>query len=301
MRVIFLLLNIALCYSAFSQSTSKKITGTVTNEKNEKLDGTIILLYANDSTFLGNGLILDGICEFEYSNTSPILAKITIIGYQDTSFLLTATQDKVFDFGAVVLKSKFNTLAEIEILGRTETFETSSNGVIKVNVNNTILASSSSGSSRARQRNSREARASRFSVAQAPPGACARCGRGCARWAVRSEEKLLRHHVGAEQHGAHDHIGCQMTRTVVQADAHAEGAEPHRHRGHHHAGGNGQTRARQCQAGRWRRAHAGVRQSQGAPGRNLPLQHRARQLVIDDLDRLAGREPQLGVVGGGCR
>lgn len=128
----------------FSQNTYS-IHATVTDRNDSLIFGNIIALSVVDSTIIKGTYYLDGKAELTEINQSKILIKLTSFGYKDTIiYVNNVNNNKTYFLGEIILESTSLELDGVTITARIPLFEPSKEGGLKVNVQKTMLATSSS-------------------------------------------------------------------------------------------------------------------------------------------------------------
>jgi hypothetical protein len=146
MKKIFTIIALLTWFNNnYAQSLTYSIQAEVKDSKGDLLFGNIIALSHTDSTLIKGNYFVDGKAMLSGIEQKEILLKITSIGYVDTLFVVNNAENaKSLDLGVIVLQERTLELGGVEIVGSIPLFEPSDNGGLMVNVQNTILESSTS-------------------------------------------------------------------------------------------------------------------------------------------------------------
>ncbi|MBT1706491.1 outer membrane beta-barrel family protein [Chryseosolibacter indicus] len=137
-----LLFFFLLTVTAARSQNSYTVTGNVTSRDGTALMGNAIALSPRDSSVLQGVSFLEG--NFELKDLPyEVIIKLTSIQFADTVFSIQFAASKRIDLGKLKVKDHLQ-LNEIEITGELPLFATRADGVVQVNVANTVLANSSS-------------------------------------------------------------------------------------------------------------------------------------------------------------
>ena len=148
MRKTYLLALIFLfSYSSILAQTNNpySITAQVVDEKDSLIMGNILILNYQDTTLLTGAYFLEGNPLVEGITQSPVLVKLTSMGYAD--ILLVVKNDEHtsrIDLGKVMMRTTDAYLGEITVTAHVPLFEPSPDGSTRVNVQNTMLVASGS-------------------------------------------------------------------------------------------------------------------------------------------------------------
>lgn len=139
-----LLLLFFLLISTVVQSQNMyTVTGHVTDRNGSPLMGNALALSLGDSSLLQVVSFLEGNFELKDIHHAEIIIKLTSIQFADTVFSVRFKDNTHINLGTIKVKDHLQ-LNEIEITGELPLFTTKGDGVVQVNVANTVLASSSS-------------------------------------------------------------------------------------------------------------------------------------------------------------
>ncbi|NQY67911.1 MAG: hypothetical protein HRT72_09355, partial [Flavobacteriales bacterium] len=141
-RTFILITGLLLSTFAYSQVTSYSIKGTVNNDHGKPLEmGNVIILSKADSSLIKGDFFMDGSFEIKDITSKGVLLKITSLGFDDIIKSIDNTEEKsTVSVPTITLKVN-NTLEEIEISAKVQTFERRAGKTI-VNVANTVMAES---------------------------------------------------------------------------------------------------------------------------------------------------------------
>lgn len=140
-RLLFMVL-VLLSVASHAQDLHR-IRGKVTNRDGEPQMGNVVALSVKDSSFLKGNSFLDGDFELSGLNAKEVLVKLTSLQFQDTLFYVIFT-DQPTDLGVIVVNDQSQLLDEVEIVGSAPLFYARPDGVMEINVANTVLATSNS-------------------------------------------------------------------------------------------------------------------------------------------------------------
>ena len=121
-----------------------RISGKVINRDGEPLMGNIVALSVKDSSFLKGDSFLEGNFELSELTEKEVLVKLTSLQFKDTIFHVVFIEKESIDLGVIVVNDRFQMLDEVEIVGSAPLFNARPDGVMEINVANTVLATSSS-------------------------------------------------------------------------------------------------------------------------------------------------------------
>ncbi|KAG1647363.1 hypothetical protein GQR58_030660 [Nymphon striatum] len=140
LKFLFIGLSLLPIFSLAQQIES--ITGKIVNAENKALLGNALVISQTDSTIIKGTSFFDGDFELLNINQEIVLLKFTSLEFQDT--FLTVNYDGTADInlGSIVVNQAENELDEVVVVGNIPLFETKSDGSMQVNVENTILATS---------------------------------------------------------------------------------------------------------------------------------------------------------------
>jgi hypothetical protein len=141
-RLLFLML--AVLPVASQAQDFHRISGKVINRDGEPLMGNVVALSVKDSSFLKGDSFLEGVFELSELNTKEVLVKLTSLQFKDTLFHVAFTENTSVDLGVIVVNDRLQILDEVEIVGSPPLFNARPDGVMEINVANTVLATSNS-------------------------------------------------------------------------------------------------------------------------------------------------------------
>jgi hypothetical protein len=128
-----------LCFA----QTGFRITGYVENPNHEKLMGNAMALSVQDSAFLIGSGFLEGNFELTGLPATDVLLKLTSVQFGDTVMLVRFQGEQQIDLGTITIRHLINTLHEVEVVASRPQVAFRPDGVLEVQVSNTILAGSS--------------------------------------------------------------------------------------------------------------------------------------------------------------
>jgi hypothetical protein len=128
---------------AFTQN-ELLISGVVVDEKSEPLLGNVLLISASDSSLVKGEYFESGKFTIQHSNEIPVLLKVRSSGFRDTVLIIPDGQTQNIDLGQISMTSVVQGMDEVKVVGKLPLFETTTDGGLKVNVQNTMLAASTS-------------------------------------------------------------------------------------------------------------------------------------------------------------
>jgi hypothetical protein len=121
-----------------------RITGKVTNRDGEPQMGNVVALSVKDSSFLKGNSFLEGVFDLSGLEAKEVLVKLTSLQFKDTLFQVVFAGKQAIDLGVIVVNDRSQMLGEVEIVGSAPLFNARPDGVMEVNVANTVLATSNS-------------------------------------------------------------------------------------------------------------------------------------------------------------
>ncbi|NOQ70385.1 MAG: outer membrane beta-barrel protein [Crocinitomix sp.] len=143
MKLVILLLSILLCNFLFAQEETFNLKVKIIGQDNVALSGNLLALSARDSSIIKGTYFIESDAELAGLSQNEFLVKITSLGYQDTIFKASNSQkEEVLDLGTIQLLLHENNLNTVSVIGKLPLFEPTPEGAVKVNVQNTMLASS---------------------------------------------------------------------------------------------------------------------------------------------------------------
>lgn len=130
--------------SSYSQNPYR-IQADVIDAENDSLFGNALLLSPIDSSLITGTYFTSGHFAFEGVQESEVLLKITSLGQVDSIISITNMPHRdLVDLGTIQMRMEDIEMGEVTITGRVPLFEPTTDGAVKVNVQNTMLASSTS-------------------------------------------------------------------------------------------------------------------------------------------------------------
>lgn len=142
--VIAAILLFCLGVNDLSAQTIKSISGKVVNTRNEPLMGNVLLLSAKDSTLVRAINFIEGTIKLTEVNRVEVLVKLTSLLFADTLIKVSYKGDVDVDLGTLIIGETSNQLREVVVKSQAPLTKLSANGNMEVNVENTVLAGSSS-------------------------------------------------------------------------------------------------------------------------------------------------------------
>lgn len=143
LKCIGLVLCLHLSVLANGQSIAS-ISGNVINSKNEVMLGNALLLSLQDSTILKGTSFFEGRFELVDINEQKVLLKLTSLEFQDFFRVIEYDGKPVVNLGDLVVTEVTQQLDEVVLVSNIPPFKTKSDGTVQVNVENTVLATSTS-------------------------------------------------------------------------------------------------------------------------------------------------------------
>jgi hypothetical protein len=141
-RLLFLVLAV-LSLSSYAQDLHR-ISGRVVDRDGEPQMGNVVALSVKDSSFLKGNSFLEGDFELSDLNAKEVLLKLTSLQFQDTLFHVVLAEKQPINLGVIVVNDRSQMLDEVEITGSAPLFYARPDGVMEINVANTVLATSNS-------------------------------------------------------------------------------------------------------------------------------------------------------------
>jgi hypothetical protein len=140
--LIILLLTL---FSAHAYTQDRHtITGRVASPTGELQMGNALALSVRDSSLLQGVSFLEGNFTLADLPQREVLLKLTSIQFGDTIMYVSLAGRSRVDLGTLIVRDNPELLGEVEITGDAPLFTTRPDGVLQVNVANTVLATSSS-------------------------------------------------------------------------------------------------------------------------------------------------------------
>lgn len=140
--LIFFLLTLVSAH-AYTQDRHT-LTGRVTSPTGELQMGNALALSVRDSSLLQGVSFLEGNFILADLPQHEVLLKLTSIQFGDTILYVSLAGRPRVELGTLVVHDNPELLGEVEITGDVPLFTTRADGVLQVNVANTVLATSSS-------------------------------------------------------------------------------------------------------------------------------------------------------------
>ncbi|WP_426483722.1 TonB-dependent receptor domain-containing protein [Flavobacterium sp. 2] len=144
-----ILVSIYVCFFLFNSVASKaqsiqKISGKVVNRNNELMMGNASVLSVRDSVIIKQQDFLDGVFQLSDINQNEIILKLTSAEFADQFLRIKFSNSSNIDLGSIIVSENNNQLNEVVVKSQPSLFKYGANGNIDVNVNGTVLATSSS-------------------------------------------------------------------------------------------------------------------------------------------------------------
>ncbi|WP_264553257.1 TonB-dependent receptor domain-containing protein [Flavobacterium sp. N2038] len=145
----FLILIVVYIYCFFLNVTRsnaqsiQRISGKVVNSNNELMMGAASILYIQDSTIIKHQNFLDGVFQLSDINQKEIILKLTSEEFEDRYLNVKYEGKEDLDLGSISI-TEHQKLNEVVIKSQPSLLKYGANGNIDVNVNGTVLATSSS-------------------------------------------------------------------------------------------------------------------------------------------------------------
>jgi outer membrane receptor protein involved in Fe transport len=138
------LLTIVFVSGVLMSHAQHSVKGRVENLAGEPLMGNAVVFSTADSGFVKGTSFLEG--DFEVSGLTAVEAwvKLSSIEFSDTTIHVVFGGHELIDIGTIVVNNRVQLLAEVEVTATREMFQARPDGVMQVNVANTVLATSSS-------------------------------------------------------------------------------------------------------------------------------------------------------------
>ncbi|MBL3654518.1 outer membrane beta-barrel family protein [Fulvivirga sediminis] len=138
--VLFCIQLVNICYAQQIHSIKAKVV----NSDNEPMMGNAIILNVKDSSMITGTSYMDGDFEIYHLNERALLLKLQSLEFQDKYMFIEYEADTAIDLGYIVVSQEGSMLDEVVVRSSIPLFETTVEGATKVNVANTILATSTS-------------------------------------------------------------------------------------------------------------------------------------------------------------
>lgn len=140
----FLFWALAVLPIASQAQVLNKVSGRVVSQEGEPLMGNVVALSVKDSSFVKGNSFIAGDFELLELDAKEVLVKLTSLQFKDTLIRVSFTERASVDLGVIVANDGAQELEAVEIVGSLPLFNTRSDGVLQVNVANTVLATSNS-------------------------------------------------------------------------------------------------------------------------------------------------------------
>ena len=120
------------------------VSGKVVSRSGEVLLGNVVALSVTDSSFVKGNSFLEGDFELAGLDRREVLLKLTSLQFKDTLFRVVFNEKQSVQLGVIVVNDGMRVLDAVEIVGDVPLFNARPDGVLQVNVANTVLATSNS-------------------------------------------------------------------------------------------------------------------------------------------------------------
>ncbi len=120
------------------------VSGRVVSRSGEVLMGNVVALSVTDSSFVKGNSFLEGDFELAGLDRREVLLKLTSLQFKDTLFRVVFNEKQSVQLGVIVVNDGMRVLDAVEIVGDVPLFNARPDGVLQVNVANTVLATSNS-------------------------------------------------------------------------------------------------------------------------------------------------------------
>ncbi|MBS7256431.1 TonB-dependent receptor domain-containing protein [Flavobacterium branchiicola] len=134
------LLNVTQSNAQFIQ----KVSGKVVNSNHQLMMGTASVLTIKDSILIKHQDFLDGVFQITGINEREVLVKLTSGEFADQYLRVSYDGNENVDLGSIIVKENQNQLTEVVVKSQPSLMKYGANGNLEVNVNGTVLATSSS-------------------------------------------------------------------------------------------------------------------------------------------------------------
>lgn len=141
--IIFITIICLATFQTFGQSI-RSISGRVLLSNNDTFVGNVIALSTQDSSFIRGVSFLDTTFVLNDINRAEVLLKITSLLITDTLIKVSYYGQPDIDLGQIYVREKVTELAEVTVQAELPLVNYSENGLVEVNVANTVLSASSS-------------------------------------------------------------------------------------------------------------------------------------------------------------
>ncbi|WP_035653348.1 TonB-dependent receptor domain-containing protein [Flavobacterium sp. ASV13] len=144
-----ILVSIYVCFFLFNSVASnaqsiQKISGKVVNRNNELMMGNASVFSVRDSVIIKQQDFLDGVFQLSDINQNEIILKLTSVEFADQFLSIKFSNSSNIDLGSIIVSENNNQLNEVVVKSNPSLLKYGANGNIDVNVNGTVLATSSS-------------------------------------------------------------------------------------------------------------------------------------------------------------
>lgn len=140
----FLFWTLAVLPLVSQAQVLNKVSGRVVSREGEPLMGNVVALSVKDSSFIKGNSFIEGDFELLELSAKEVLVKLTSLQFKDTLFRVSFAEKASADLGVIVVNDGAQELEAVEIEGSVPLFNTRPDGVLQVNVANTVLATSNS-------------------------------------------------------------------------------------------------------------------------------------------------------------
>jgi len=148
MRFLILIFVYIYCFlfnvTQSNAQSIQTISGRVVNSNNELMMGTASIVSVKDSTIIKHQDFLDGVFQISDINQKEVLVKLTSAEFADRYLNVNFSGTENIDLGAIPVKENHNQLSEVVVKSQPSLLKYGANGNLDVNVNGTVLATSSS-------------------------------------------------------------------------------------------------------------------------------------------------------------
>ncbi|GAA4114810.1 outer membrane beta-barrel family protein [Aquimarina addita] len=143
--VKFIITVFLLIISQVSHGQSiHSISGRIINHQNDLLPGNALIISSKDSTITKGTSFFEGTFKLSNLKQEQLLLKLTSMGYKDTLINISYKGIPDIDLGTINMEVSSDQLEEVILISNTPLYKTKTDGTIKVNVENTVLATSNS-------------------------------------------------------------------------------------------------------------------------------------------------------------
>ena len=134
--------SVLCAFCSFSQT---EITGVAQDEVDSLLLGNVLLLSPSDSSLIRGAHFDFGVFSITHESSEPVLLKMTSFGFRDYYVSIRSDQlGQKIDLGTIKMQQITNDLGAVEVTASVPLFDKGPEGGLLVNVQKTVLASSTS-------------------------------------------------------------------------------------------------------------------------------------------------------------